>query len=70
MIPLKQSTGVNKCRQLKAMIKKNLILKIREPWSLVFELCFPFVCGLVLYEISSAFKCNPSEYPNSPDYCT
>ena len=66
MIPIKQSAGVNKCRQLKAMINKNLILKKRNTCSLVFELLFPFVCGLLLFEIQNIFTCDPEEYPSPP----
>ena len=69
MIAIKNSAGVNKMRQLKAMINKNWLLKKRNMWSLVFEFCFPFGCGVLLWYIGLIFDCKPEDHPNVKGYC-
>ena len=69
MIPIKNSAGINRMRQLKAMINKNIILKKRNMCNLVFELVFPFGCGLILFYIGYMFRCDPNNYPDTPGYC-
>ena len=68
MIPIKNSAGINRMRQFKAMVNKNIILKKRNCCSLVFELCFPFGCGLTLWYIGELWKCDPEKYKDNPHY--
>lgn len=42
---------INRSRQLKAMIRKNFTLKIREPCSLIGEFILSIIFGLIVFYI-------------------
>lgn len=48
---------INKYRQMMAMLHKNILLKRRNGFSLVFELGFPVLFGYFVYKIGVASRC-------------
>ena len=69
MIAVKNSAGVNRSRQFKAMLNKHWLLKKRNISTLVFEFVFPFGCGALLWYLGIVLKCKPEDHPNDSDYC-
>lgn len=59
--------GVNECRQFRAMLRKNLLIKRRNKCSFAFEIIFPIFIGWLIWLFIKDVRCIQDGYDDG--YC-